>query len=258
MSKSPGTLQSSPALFNYTARSAMATAAINQWHDSECARAFWKQHELPPYRRLLTDTVAWLDPKSNERWLDLGCGCGQLTRALWHKGQGQLDEIVGLDCAGVNDEAYRQFASTLQPPPANHIRFVSADFSKGLPDLEDEHFDGVVSGLAIPYAESFDEDAGQWTTAAYDRVLTEVARVLRPGGRFIFSANVPDPCWFWVAVYSLTGLFRGNPFRFLKNAWRIWAYGSWLKAESFRGRFNYLAADAIREKLIKSGFEAID
>src|SRR5713226_7714666 len=61
---------------------------VNHWTDSACARAFWGQQELPPYRQLLTDTSAWLNPRSGERWLDLGCGCGKLTEALWRKSRG--------------------------------------------------------------------------------------------------------------------------------------------------------------------------
>ena len=27
-----------------------ATPAVNYWPDNKCAKAFWGQHELPPYR----------------------------------------------------------------------------------------------------------------------------------------------------------------------------------------------------------------
>jgi len=32
----------------------------NYWPDTRCARAFWRQQELPPYRQLLADTTARL------------------------------------------------------------------------------------------------------------------------------------------------------------------------------------------------------
>jgi ubiquinone/menaquinone biosynthesis C-methylase UbiE len=236
----------------------MSDPSPNHWLHSECAQAFWNQHELPPYRRLLAETTAWLHPCAGERWLDLGCGCGQLTQVLWQQSQGSVREIVGLDCAAVNSEPYRKLGATLRPIPNGRIRFVVGDFSSGLPGWADHYFDGVVSGLAIPYAESFDPASGQWTRAAYDHLLTEIARVLRPGGRFVFSVNVPDPCWFWVAVYSMSGLWCGNPARFFKRAWRIWSYGSWLKQESFHGRFHYLPAATICDKLRDAGFADIE
>lgn len=46
------------------------------------ARVFWGgQQTLPAYKELLRDTVTWLDPWPGQRWLDLGCGRGQLTPA---------------------------------------------------------------------------------------------------------------------------------------------------------------------------------
>src|SRR5438270_10385242 len=109
------------------------TAEVNHWPDRRCARAFWTQRELPPYRRLLADTAAWLEPAAGQRWLDLGCGYGQLTRALWEKSNGSLAEIVSLDCAAVNAEAIADLRRSATPPDAEgRIRFQHADFSAGL------------------------------------------------------------------------------------------------------------------------------
>ena len=58
---------------------------VNFWFDKRCARAFWSQCELPPYRELLAHTTEWMAPTRSERWLDLGCGSGQLTRAIWDR-----------------------------------------------------------------------------------------------------------------------------------------------------------------------------
>ena len=65
----------------------VTTTSVNYWPDDTCAKAFWSQRKLPPYRRLLADTAAWLDPQPGERWLDLGCGSGQLTRTFGRKAE---------------------------------------------------------------------------------------------------------------------------------------------------------------------------
>jgi demethylmenaquinone methyltransferase/2-methoxy-6-polyprenyl-1,4-benzoquinol methylase len=231
-------------------------ASVNYWPESACAKAFWGQQELPPYRRLLGDTVAWLEPRPGQRWLDLGCGCGQLTEALWAKSRGSLEAVVGLDCAPANAAAFEKLSARVQPvPPPGRIRFVHADFSSGLAGFPANHFDGVVSGLAIQYAESFSAEKGRWTTDAYDRLLHEIQRVLRRGGWFVFSVNVPQPAWGKVALRSLTGVFRtGRLSRYLKNAWRMYRYGSWLTREARRGRFHYLPLETIQNKLAAAGF----
>lgn len=229
--------------------------AVNHWPDDRCARAFWGQHELPPYRQLLADTLDLADPRPGQHWLDLGCGGGALSRGLWERSNGQVADVLGLDVAAANEKAYARLREGLTPPPGDRIRFAVHDFSAGLGALASESFDGVVSGLSISYAESFDAASGKWTTAAYDRLLAEVFRVLRAGGRFVFSVNVPDPAWGKVARLSLTGAAKsGRPLRYLKKAWRMWKYGAWLKREARTGRFHYLPAEEVTAKLAAVGF----
>lgn len=234
--------------------------SVNYWPDNACAKAFWSQHELPPYRQLLADTSAQLNPQPNSRWLDLGCGRGMLTRAVWERSNGTVGEVIGLDCAAVNSHAYEKLQKELQPlPRPDQVRFVTADFSQGLPDFPTNSVDGIVSGLALSYAESYSDTLGRWTTAGYDRVMREAARVLKPDGSFVFSVNVPEPAWGMVALDSLKGARSARrPHRYLLKAWRIWRYGGWLKREARRGRFHYLPLTAIRTKLMECGFDHIN
>jgi ubiquinone/menaquinone biosynthesis C-methylase UbiE len=234
--------------------------AANYWPDDACAKAFWDQHILPPYQRLLRDTAAWLAPRAGERWLDLGCGCGQLARTVWQESAGTVAEVIGMDCAAVNAEAFVKLRGRLRPPPSEEsLRFVVGDFSHGLAAWPDGRFDGVVSGLAIQYAESYSELQGLWTCDAYDRVLSEAARLLRPGGRFVFSVNVPEPWWEGVALHSLPAAFkRWNPLRYLLKCCRIMRYGGWLKREARKGRFHYLPLQAVLGKLKAAGFADVE
>jgi ubiquinone/menaquinone biosynthesis C-methylase UbiE len=241
----------------------MATAlssAVNHWHESACARAFWGQQDLPPYRKLLADTTAWLDPQPGQRWLDLGCGCGQLTQALWVKSGGTVGEIVGVDCAAENEKAFHKLRAVVRPtPPEGRIRFVCSNFSKGLVAWSEGHFAGVVSGLAIQYAESYSKERGRWTTDAYDHLLAEIYRVLQGGGWFVFSVNVPEPSWGKVGLRSLKGVFQvSRPARYLQKMLRMMRYGFWLTREARRGRFHYLPLSTIVAKLAATGFVAIE
>ncbi len=233
--------------------------SVNYWREDACAKAFWSQCDMPPYRHLLARTVEWLNPRPGERWLDLGCGGGQVTRAMWEKNDGRI-EIVAVDFAAVNARAVEKLRDAVHPPaPPERLRFVHADFTEGLSFLPDECMDGVVSGLAIQYAASYSEERGSWTTEAYDRVLSEVRRVLRPGGRFVFSVNVPEPSWLRVVVRSLSGVFTApRPLHFLKNARRMMSYGGWLTREARRGRFHYLPLATVQAKLAAAGFADVE
>jgi SAM-dependent methyltransferase len=235
-------------------------ARVNYWPNSACARAFWGQQELPPYQELLADTSAWLHPRMGERWLDLGCGCGKLTEVLWRKSRGGVREIVGLDCAADNAIAFEQLRGRVSPTASDErIRFVHADFTSGLQHWKSGRFDGIVSGLAIQYAESFSEKLGRWTTEAYDRLLSEVQRLLRGGGWFVFSVNVPEPSYWRIALYSFWGAFEARKtVRYAEKAFRMWRYGAWLKREARNGRFHYLPLPTVVRKLKELGFGEIE
>jgi ubiquinone/menaquinone biosynthesis C-methylase UbiE len=234
-------------------------AVQNFWPNSKCAKAFWSQQEVRPYRRLLADTLDWCAPQAGERWLDLGCGSGPLSRGLWEQSGGSLDEVLGIDCAAVNEDAYERLRAQSNPPMHGRVRFLCHDFSDGLDILADESFDHAVSGLSITYAESYSEVEQRWTTDAYDRMLAETWRILRPGGRFVFSVNVPEPQWWIVGLLSIGDMFRtGRPLRFLKRALRMMKYGAWLKREARTGRFHYLPASVVATKLERAGFTSVE
>ena len=240
--------------------SASSPPDVNFWFDKRCARAFWSQCELPPYRELLAHTAEWMAPARGERWLDLGCGSGQLTRALWDGSEGQVASVVAVDCAAANDEAIASLRESLVPLASpERVSFQQVDFSHGLSAFADKTFDGIVSGLSIQYAQHYSATEGRWTAEAYDNILAEALRVSKPGGRFVFSVNVPNPGWLKIAFHGIPSFFTtSKPLRHLRNGMRMLRYGSWLKQEAARGRFHYLPADLIRAKLAAAGFDRIE
>jgi ubiquinone/menaquinone biosynthesis C-methylase UbiE len=237
----------------------MPATETNHWLDDRCARAFWDQHLAPPYQELLRDTVGWLEPAAGQHWLDLGCGAGHLTAGLWQRGSGQLAEVVALDCNPANAVKLDRLRRKLAPAQeADRIRFGIGNFSDGLPQFPDDRFDGVVSGLAISYAEWRDPATGRYTDFAYNRLLAEIYRVLKPGGRLVFSVNVPAPNFWRIFWKSLRTAFRlSKPGRSLVNGLRMQGYGHWLRQQARGGRFHFLPADQVEARLRGAGFGAV-
>jgi ubiquinone/menaquinone biosynthesis C-methylase UbiE len=238
----------------------MKPAEANHWLDDRCARAFWDQRNAVPYQELLRDTADLVDPKPGESWLDLGCGGGQLTGLLWRKSQGRVGRIIALDCAAANARALSRLRDRLAPVPGRgQIEFVQGNFSDGLGVLAEAQLDGVVSGLAISYAESRDPCTGQYTDYAYNRTLTEVHRVLKPSGQFVFSVNVPQPHFWRIFWKSLRVAFQlSKPAKVLINTLRMQRYGRWLRQEAKRGRFHFFSLPEIICRVQNAGFEIVE
>jgi malonyl-CoA O-methyltransferase len=104
------------------------------------------------------------------RILDLGCGTGFCAREL--RRRYRQAEVVGLDIAPAMLREARRHDGWLR-----RARWLAGDAER-LP-FADAGFDMVVSNLAL-----------QWCDP--DRVFQEVARVLRPGGVFMFTSFGPD------------------------------------------------------------------
>ncbi|MGL4421080.1 MAG: class I SAM-dependent methyltransferase [Gemmataceae bacterium] len=229
----------------------------NLWQSEACAKAFWDQAVGKPYLRLLTDTIAYCQPKLGETWIDLGCGSGQLTQGLWMASQGQLKQIHALDLAEVNQQSLSKLARKMRPAmPAECWQFKTHDLSHGLPQFEANSVDGIVAGLAISYAES--HDGLQYTDAAYNHVLADAFRVLRPDGRLVFSVNVPNPQFWKIFTGSFTSTLRAAHLRrVFVNSVKMLRYGRWLRREAARGRFHFFTITEIESRLRATGFDDI-
>jgi SAM-dependent methyltransferase len=101
--------------------------------------------------------LEWLAAQPGERILDLGCGDGQLTARIVASGAG----VVGLD------------ASAQMAAAARARGIEVAEGSAGQMPFEAHSFDAVFSNAALHWVR--DQDA----------MMSEVHRVLKPGGRFV-------------------------------------------------------------------------
>ena len=118
--------------------------------------------------------------------IDLGCGPGQTTKYLSEHG---VERIVGTDISpAMIEQAKKHHCSTGSPAPTTpsehsnspHLAFEVANMLQL--QYPDSHFNGALAFYSIV---NFD----------YDKVkiaFQEIARILKPGGIFLFSFHVGD------------------------------------------------------------------
>jgi SAM-dependent methyltransferase len=117
-----------------------------------------------------TALVDALVPTAEERWLDVGCGSGNLAELAAGAGV----RVTGIDLSPRLIEVAKQRAET----GGYHIVYRVGD-AENL-DVEDASFDAVVSSVGMIFAPD------------HERAAAELARVTRPGGRLAFSAWTPE------------------------------------------------------------------
>lgn len=148
------------------------------------------------------------EPYRGARVLDLGCGEGYCARQLKRSG---ADEVLGIDLSsGMIDAALREESAR----PLG-IQYRQGD-ALSLAELEDASFDLVVAVFLFNYLDC----------AAMTGSMREVQRVLKPGGKFVFS--VPHPAFPYMRppqapfYFDLGGknYFAARDIRYPGKIWR--------------------------------------
>lgn len=141
------------------------------------------------YRRRMTWALDRLRLEPGDRILDAGCGLGNVTAVLE---QG----FPGVDVVGVDSSASR-----LDAAAGGGVRSPLARADLGRLPVGDASFDAVICSEVL---EHVDDPAA---------ALTELHRVLRPGGTLVVTVPHAEYPWTWDPLNRLRGLLGLDPVR---------------------------------------------
>ena len=168
--------------------------------------------------------------------------------------------IVGIDVSYTGLGYTKRSLKSLLPkifPQTIHL--IRADFAEGIGNLfRAGIFDGVTAGLSISYAEHWNPVTKNWDNHAYMQLLRDIFALLRDGGSFIFSSNVPNYNFSLLALKSWRQIFLTwkMPLALAVTSIML-AQSFWLRDCARKGRFHYLPADDIVRCLYAVGFKKV-
>ncbi len=149
----------------------IAYRAYQKLADSYAARIDKKPHNAYYDRPAMLSLLPDVDQKSV---LDAGCGPGAYAEQLVKRGA----QVVAID---VSDRMLELATQRLGPyVTSGKVELRSVDMTQPLTMFQDQQFDVVNAPLCLDYI-------ADWLS-----LFKEFYRVLKPGGRFLFSAGHPS------------------------------------------------------------------
>ena len=191
----------------------------------------------PVYQDFTAATLHEATIRGGEECLDLGCGPGFFSIGLARLGC-RVDAVdyssSMIQCAEDSIARHKSEYDADNYP----IRLIHRDVHEYVVSRPDDSADVVVASLLLSYLDG------------PERVVAEVFRILRPGGRFVMSNPVPDARFariFWKSGW--------NAVRYLFYAVQLLNYARKIKQLERRGVFHFFTHQETVDLLVGAEFE---
>jgi len=198
-----------------------------------------------PYQDLVNEFDKNIPSVIKGKWIDLGSGSGMIVDLLLKKiNNPQSAEILATD---FDKTMLGHLSKRLNN---NNLKIKELDLAMSF-DLPDNYFDGVTANLVLSYIIHHESELG---LRGFTRLLEDIYKILKPGGKFIWSSPRKGVIFAKVFLASWKDILNPRQTEnlyygpaILKQALRIQNWGK-------RGIYHFLDTKEIEKILKEIGF----
>jgi ubiquinone/menaquinone biosynthesis C-methylase UbiE len=201
-----------------------------------------------PYKDLLKVFIDNLDLKEGQVILDCGAGSGLLVKMIIEKMNGNV-KIDALDFSQTMldhlEEKIRIHGS--------QVKLIKHDLTNKLP-FNDNEYDRFVSNLVLTYIVEHEGKRGKESLRG---VLKEAYRVLKEGGKFVWSTPIKDVKFRKVFMASWKDMLDLRHWKRLYYGPKILSHAFKIEKRGKSGEYNFFEKKEIEDLLLDVGFKEI-
>jgi len=223
---------------------------------------FWEEYgeiysnleKTIPYHNLIKSIKKFIEPKENDVWLDVGCGPLSVSELICDKSNKKVRMIEAIDV--VLKPAKEKIGKLNTCSTSLPVRLKYASITDVLP-YPDNFFDGIGANLVLPYVIDFQGKRGK---EAFEGVMREMFRILKPGGHVVWSTPKLGVNFIWVFIASIPDMLNIYEYivhkdytRILQGT-RILKHALTIQKKGKEGVYTFLSEEELKSLLEKIGF----
>ena len=216
----------------------------------EYAEIYYHLEDTKPYYDLARSIKELVGPRDKDIWLDVGCGPAKMSKMIWEKSKGKVKKISGID---IVLEPARETLSKLSKNVPFELRY--ANLAMRLP-FPDNFFNGIVANLCLSYVIDFEGEKGE---KAFESVLREIYRILKPGGHLVWSTPKHNVHFQWNFVHSIPDMLNikkqiTHGIIGLSVGMKILKHALEIQKKGKKGIYTFLPKNELENLLFQIGF----
>lgn len=216
----------------------------------EYAEIYYHLEDTKPYYDLARSIKELVGPRDKDIWLDVGCGPAKMSKMIWEKSKGKVKKIIGID---IVLEPARETLSKLSKNVPFELRY--ANLAMRLP-FPDNFFNGIVANLCLSYVIDFEGEKGE---KAFESVLREIYRILKPGGHLVWSTPKHNVHFQWNFVHSIPDMLNikkqiTHGIIGLSVGMKILKHALEIQKKGKKGIYTFLPKNELENLLFQIGF----